>query len=105
MQELTHFRDVKVGDVLQVHWQRVDAATRKKYLWKFFAIVMEASKEDLKVYRLAARKGTKPIMHFYDPAYDYSGPQLNLLTDDEWPDGVWQERTRLILDGTIDINI
>lgn len=84
-----------------VAWGRTDKATGKPYVWRFFGLVRAQTKRGIDVWRIGAEENAARMLLV--PARQPEMQITHLEDDTTWPDGIWQIRTQLILDGTIDI--
>jgi hypothetical protein len=98
---LTSADGLQVGDVVMTTWHLKDKTTGRPFTWRWFGVVMRVARSyTIEVWRLGAPKGAEEelTIRLRDgriTAY--------YLPEAEWPDGVWALRTKLILEGRIDI--
>lgn len=94
---------LEVGDVVMVHKELHDKQTKHPFTWKFFAVVTKVGDRYQRMFQCLVldEKERKPgtvFLHVGDTTVWY-------LTPDEWPDGVYAFRTKLILEGGLDMAI
>lgn len=92
-----------IGEVVMVHKELTDKKTQKPFTWKFFAVVTQVGAKYHRAFQCMVldEKQREPITIFHD----HAGTTVWYLTDDEWPDGVYAFRTRMILEGRLDMAI
>ena len=83
------------GDVLLVTKEMRDKATDKPFDWRYFAIVVEADRHHIKVFRVGADKDIVFTL------LTVTCKEVRLLDPSEWPDGVHAFRMRAILEGRV----
>lgn len=94
---------LKPGDVLMVHRQLRDKETGKPFTWKWLGAVKKPLRRGggAVIIRFGAPEGKDEIaMNFGRMEADDEG--VWLIPQEEWPDGVWAFRTKLILEGRLD---
>jgi hypothetical protein len=97
MQRISNPKSLRSGDVLMCSRYMPACGHHSAYTWRFLGIVLTSARSYLtKVHRIGREE---PMMLRNDDRWE-----LDLLDEDEWPDGVWQTRTRLILEGVVDLS-
>jgi hypothetical protein len=91
---------LEVGDVVMVHRELTDKQTKKPFTWKFFGVVTKTVTR-----RVFACITLDEKKHEVTVFYDHPNTTVWYLTPDEWPDGVYAFRTKLILEGGLDMAI
>jgi hypothetical protein len=93
---------LKIGDVVMVH-RFVDKPRHgKPFWWKWLGTVVLVRKQRLvKIIRFGAEPG-KDVIDVLLSQLDPEVQRIWLVPEEEWPDGVFAFRTRLILEGRLD---
>lgn len=94
---------LKVGDVLMVHRRLKDKETGKPFTWKWLGAVrrLHSFSRAVSLIRFGAPEG-KDLITVYFHSVDHDDEGVWLIPQEEWPDGVWAFRTKLILEGRLD---
>lgn len=96
-------RELAPGDVLMVERKMKDQKTGKRWLWRFFLVVDNAALEwsDEAWGYIVGNEKMKDKLYRVDVDDDRN--TVHYLPQEEWPDGVHQFRTALILRRKIDL--
>lgn len=102
MHKLSDIRTCEPGDVLMVSMQNTDKKTGKPYTWRFFAIVQTVHRNSVGCYRVGGGVLNQIVLS----SHTLRGGKIEvmLLDDNEWPDGIWQVRTKMVLAGEISLS-
>lgn len=90
---------LKTGDVLMVAASLKDKTTGEPYTWRYFGVVVKANRMSVTVIRIGVEP---PKRDQFSILLSDDRMIIHLLPEDEWPDGIYAFRTRLILEGRID---
>jgi hypothetical protein len=102
---------LRAGDVIMVHRKLKDKETKEPFWWKYFAVIIEVRNrhQNLVTHMILDEKYREPmVLYMRDFTGDTEDPDPRLklwyLPESEWPDGVYAFRTKLILEGRIDLD-
>lgn len=99
------------GDVIMVHRQLRDKETRKPFVWRYLALVTKVGRRaDIAIQHIILdEKEREPTTLYLSMVDVQSGDgrlvRLWFLPEAEWPDGVYAFRTKLILEGRIELDL
>lgn len=96
---------LEVGDVILVSRELRDKETKKPFQWKYFAMVTKVGRGHQRLEHIILdEKEREPKPLFWS---DHAGTEFHVwyLPEAEWPDGVYAFRTKLILEGRIDLDL
>lgn len=101
---------LEVGDVVMVRRRLKDKQTKRPFDWTYFAVITRAYGRRAGLYEtmILDEKDRQPmLMTLRDLISDEEDRKLRLwyLPEAEWPDGVYAFRTKLILEGRIDLDL
>lgn len=93
---------LKPGDVLMVHRELKDKRTGKPFMWKWLGVVTKPLSRNRGAFmiRFGAPEGKDRVAIMFGEDDAVQG--VWFLPEEEWPDGVWAFRTKLILEGRLD---
>lgn len=99
---------LKEGDVVMIRRKLKDKETKKPFDWTYFAVITRVMHRVIVEHVILDEKEREPTtLYLRDLTSDEEDRKLRLwyLPEAEWPDGVYAFRTKMILEGRIDLDL
>lgn len=90
---------VNPGDVLMIASERIDKRTKKPFTWRYLGVAKKIGHKAIVGFQLGAEND-----RMFTFMITRDDDKVQLLTEDEWPNGARAFRTVLILEGKLDLH-